>query len=150
MLRDFSAVSEFGQEALVWIKAASLAIEILAVAIIITATVYTLGRYLYRNVLQRGAGDWHHELQHGLARSLLVGLEVLVAADVVRTVALELTFESVAVLGLLVLIRTFLGWALIVELQGRWPWQPAPAARAEQGLPQHTPPPLSEPARDPR
>jgi uncharacterized membrane protein len=47
----------------------------------------------------------------------------LVAADIVRTVALEATLESVAVLGLLVLIRTFLSWALVVEVEGRWPWQ---------------------------
>ena len=52
-----------------------------------------------------------------------MGLEILVAADVVRTVALEATFESVVVLGLLVLIRTFLSWALVVEIEGRWPWQ---------------------------
>jgi uncharacterized membrane protein len=54
---------------------------------------------------------------------LLLGLEILVAADIVRTVALEATLESVAVLGLLVLIRTFLSWALVVEIEGRWPWQ---------------------------
>jgi uncharacterized membrane protein len=62
-------------------------------------------------------------LKQSLGRSLLLGLEILVAADVVRTVALEATLESVAVLGLLVLIRTFLSWALVVEIEGRWPWQ---------------------------
>jgi len=50
-------------------------------------------------------------------------LEVLVAADVVRTVALEATLESIAVLGLLVFIRTFLSWSLVVEVEGHWPWQ---------------------------
>ena len=54
---------------------------------------------------------------------MLLGLEILVAADIVRTVALEATLESVAILGLLVLIRTFLSWALAVETEGRWPWQ---------------------------
>lgn len=141
MLSNLLAASGFGQAAMSWIKAASLVIEVLAVVIIISATLFTLGRYLLRALLQRGQGDPHHELQHGLARSLLVGLEVLVAADVVRTVAMELTFESVAVLGLLVLIRTFLGWALIVELQGRWPWQPAPAAATEQSVHPPTYPP---------
>jgi len=52
-----------------------------------------------------------------------LGLEILVAADIVRTVALEATLQSVAVLGILVLIRTFLSWALVVEIEGRWPWQ---------------------------
>jgi uncharacterized membrane protein len=54
---------------------------------------------------------------------LLIGLEVLVAADIVRTVALDPTLESVAVLGLLVLIRTFLSWSVVVEIDHRWPWQ---------------------------
>jgi uncharacterized membrane protein len=58
-----------------------------------------------------------------LGRSLLLGLEFLVAADVVRTVALEPTLSNVAVLGLLVLVRTFLSWTLTVEIEGRWPWQ---------------------------
>lgn len=54
----------------------------------------------------------------------MLGLEILVAADIVRTVALEATLESVIILGLLVLIRTFLSWALVVEIEGHWPWQP--------------------------
>lgn len=60
-----------------------------------------------------------------LGQWLLMGLELLVAADVIRTVALDLTLERVAGLGLLVLVRTFLSWALVVEMEGRWPWQPA-------------------------
>lgn len=58
-----------------------------------------------------------------LGRSLLLGLELLVAADIVRTVTLQLRLESLASLGLLVVIRTFLSWALEVEIEGRWPWQ---------------------------
>jgi hypothetical protein len=57
-----------------------------------------------------------------MGRSLLLGLEFLVAGDVVRTVALEPTLTNVGVLGLLVLIRTFLGWSLAIEIEGRWPW----------------------------
>ena len=60
-----------------------------------------------------------------MGKSLLLGLEILVAADVVRTVALDATLNSVAVLGLLVLIRTFLSWSLVVEIEGRWPWTQA-------------------------
>ena len=65
----------------------------------------------------------YKQLKVRLGRALLLGLEILVAADIVRTVALEATMQSVAVLGLLVLIRTFLSWALVVEIEGRWPWQ---------------------------
>jgi hypothetical protein len=58
-----------------------------------------------------------------MGRSLLLGLEFLVAGDVVRTVALDATLNNVEVLGLLVLIRTFLAWSLAVEMERRWPWQ---------------------------
>lgn len=56
-------------------------------------------------------------------RSVLLGLEALVAADIIRTVAVEPTLDNLYVLGLLVLIRTFLSWSLEVEIDGRWPWQ---------------------------
>ncbi|HMD01787.1 MAG TPA: DUF1622 domain-containing protein, partial [Candidatus Baltobacteraceae bacterium] len=58
-----------------------------------------------------------------LAKGLLLGLELLVAADVVRTVALEPTLNNVAILGLLVVVRTFLSWSMAVEMDGCWPWQ---------------------------
>lgn len=60
-----------------------------------------------------------------LGRSILVGLELLVAADIIRTVAVEPTLQSVLVLGLIVVIRTFLSMSLQVEIEGRWPWQRA-------------------------
>jgi len=65
----------------------------------------------------------YENYKHQLGKTLLLGLEFLVAADVVRTVALEPTLTNVAVLGLLVVIRTFLSWSLTVEIEGRWPWQ---------------------------
>ncbi len=58
-----------------------------------------------------------------MAKALLLGLEILVAADIILTVALEATLESVLILGLLVVIRTFLSWSLVVEIERRWPWQ---------------------------
>ena len=60
-----------------------------------------------------------------LGNSLLIGLEILVAADIIRTVALEPSLENVAILGILVLVRTFLSWSLVVEIEGRWPWRAA-------------------------
>jgi uncharacterized membrane protein len=53
----------------------------------------------------------------------LLGLEVLIAGDIVRTVALEPTVANLIVLGLLVVIRTALSWSLVVEIEGAWPWQ---------------------------
>jgi uncharacterized membrane protein len=124
MLRSLIASSSAGSDILAWIEIAALAIEILAVGIIVVATLYATVRFLVQALLRREKNGLYQQLKQSLGRSLLLGLEILVAADVVRTVALEATFESVAVLGLLVLIRTFLSWALVVEIEGRWPWQP--------------------------
>ena len=73
----------------------------------------------------------HRRLDQGLydqykihiGRSLLLGLEVLVAADIVKTIAIELTFTSLGLLAGLVVVRTFLSWTLVLEIEGRWPWQ---------------------------
>ena len=106
-----------------WIEVAALIIEVLAVAIILISIVYALFHYSFKKVFGDAGGDSYSSLKVMLGRSLMLGLEILVAADVVRTVALDATLESVAVLGLLVLIRTFLSWSLVVEIEGRWPWQ---------------------------
>ncbi|MFD4352032.1 DUF1622 domain-containing protein [Nocardia sp. NPDC058518] len=61
--------------------------------------------------------------RRGLGRAILLGLEFLVAADIIRTVAISPTFTSVGVLALIVLVRTFLSYSLELELTGQWPWQ---------------------------
>lgn len=58
-----------------------------------------------------------------MSRWLLLGLELLIAADVITTVTLNLELQSVLALGILVLIRTFLAWSITMENEGRWPWQ---------------------------
>lgn len=65
----------------------------------------------------------YHELRANLGRAILLGLEFLVAADIIGTVAIEPTFRSLGVLGIIVAIRTFLSFSLEVEISGRWPWQ---------------------------
>ena len=62
-------------------------------------------------------------MQVRLGRALLLGLELLVAADIIRTVALEPTLPNVMILAVLVVVRTFLSWSLIVEMEGHWPWK---------------------------
>ena len=79
-----------------------------------------------------GASGAYLAVRSTFGRSILLGLEVLVAGDIIRTVALQPTLENLAVLGLLVLIRTFLAWSLEVEIDGRWPWK---RAQAEAGSP---------------
>lgn len=123
MLRSLIGASDFGSTALEWIEVASLVIEIVAVAIVAIGIFYAMGKYLLRAGTRHQRDTWYHDLKVSLGRSVLLGLEVLVAADIVRTVALDWSFESVAVLGLLVLIRTILSWTLLVEIEGRWPWQ---------------------------
>jgi hypothetical protein len=81
-----------------------------------------------------------------IGRSLLLGLEVLVAADIVKTIALELTLTSLGVLAGLVLVRTFLSWTLVLEIEGRWPWQ-REAPHANGPMPVALRSPRSEAAR---
>jgi uncharacterized membrane protein len=64
----------------------------------------------------------YDEYKISIGRSLLLGLEVLVAADIVKTIAIELTFTSLGLLAGLVVVRTFLSWTLVLEIEGRWPW----------------------------
>ena len=123
--------STVGQRILEWIEYAALVIEILAVVIIVAAIFLAMGQYVVRAVIRPEHEELYQQLKVRLGRALLLGLEILVAADIVRTVALEATLQSVAVLGLLVLIRTFLSWALVVEIEGRWPWQGA--GEADEG-----------------
>lgn len=63
-----------------------------------------------------------------IAGGLLMGLDLLIAADVIKTVTVEPTLENIVSLGLLVLVRTFLSWSLILEVSGRWPWQRRPSS----------------------
>ena len=65
----------------------------------------------------------YKQFRQDLGRGILLGLEFLVAADIIRTVAVTPTLESVLVLGLIVVIRTFLSLALQMEVEGRLPWQ---------------------------
>jgi uncharacterized membrane protein len=107
-----------------WIKTISLWIEYLAVAIIVGMVAYSTARYFLSLITKRHAqGANYLEYKHTLGRALLLGLEILVAADVIRTVALEPTWNNIAALGLLVVVRIFLSWSLVVEIDGHWPWR---------------------------
>jgi uncharacterized membrane protein len=98
-------------------------IEMFAVAIIMIAIVHGTIRYLIR--VNQQMSDAYQRLKAQLGKALLLGLEFLVAADIVRTVALEPNLQNVIILGLLVIIRTFLSWSLVVEIEGRWAWRGA-------------------------
>ena len=91
-------------------------------AIVIGAVVATLA--FARDLAAKAVlDDAYRRYRVGLGRSILLGLEFLVAADIVRTVALPPTLNSVAILAALVAVRTFLSWSLVVEMEGHWPWR---------------------------
>jgi uncharacterized membrane protein len=101
------------------VEMAVLIVEVLAVLVILVAIIFGIVRYVF-HFLSRAPESYEH-YRGQLGKSLLLGLQLLVAADVVRTVILQPTLESVVVLGLLVLVRTFLSWSTVVEIEGRWP-----------------------------
>jgi uncharacterized membrane protein len=108
-----------------WIERGAFAVESLAILLIIGCSVLATLDWLYRVVIARQPRiEEYNRYRHRLARSLLLGLELLVAADIIRTVALEATLVTIAQLGFLVVVRTFLSWSIVVEIEGRWPWQP--------------------------
>ena len=116
------------------IEFVALGIELLAVGIIVVAIVVASADYFGLTGRERKTTYTRYKQRLGLA--LLLGLEILVAADIIRTVALEPSLTNVGVLALLVVIRTFLSWSLVVEIEHRWPWQPERSgdSNAEPGL----------------
>lgn len=104
------------------IETVGLIIDIVGVTIIVIGALIATGAF----ALQARSGalvDAYRIYRISLGRAILLGLEFLVAGDIIRTVAISPSFESVGVLGLIVLVRTFLSFSLEVELEGRWPWQ---------------------------
>ena len=100
-------------------------IDVAGVAVIALGGVVALGVALGR--LLHRSGDAYFLFREEFGRAILLGLELLVAADIIRTVAITPTKESVTVLAGIVLIRTFLSFSLEVEMTGRWPWRQDPS-----------------------
>ena len=94
-------------------------IEIFGVLVIVSGIAWSTILFVRRR--QRETHYDSYKIRIG--RSLLLGLEVLVAADIVKTIALQLTFVSLGLLAGLVLVRTFLSWTLVLEIEGCWPWR---------------------------
>ena len=106
-----------------WVAYAATGIEVLAVVIIVVVIVFATVSYSIKILARQVDKTTYTDVRHRVGRALLLGLEILVAADISRTVVLEPTLANVLVLGLLVLIRTFLSWSLVLEIEERWPWQ---------------------------
>jgi uncharacterized membrane protein len=99
------------------------AFEWIGVAIIVVAFVMSVASAGRRLAAGSPPNDVYRAGRAFFGRGILLALEALVAADLIRTVAVQPTLENVAVLGLIVLVRTFLSFALDAEVDGRLPWQ---------------------------
>ena len=99
-------------------------IELAGVAIIAGGAAVTLVLFVAR-IVRAGSDrlDAFNRFRSGFGRAILLGLEFLVAADIINTITVEMTLESVTSLAVIVLVRTLLSFSLEVEIEGRWPWQ---------------------------
>ena len=98
-------------------------VEAVGAAIMIIGGLGALVQFAQRVVRGRAAAGAYETLRRDLGRCILLGLEVLIVADIVRTIIVDPTFESVAVLGAIVVIRIVLSFSLEVEIDGAWPWR---------------------------
>ena len=98
-------------------------IEALGIGIITVLALYVIIFAIYQQFTGVASEEIFRQTRQRLGRIILLGLEFLVAADIIYTVAVELTFATVVVLAIIVVIRTFLSFTLDLELTGRWPWQ---------------------------
>jgi uncharacterized membrane protein len=106
-------------EIMVWV---SRGFEIAGVAVLMLG--FAVGAVRSLAAWLRGSAEGAYDMvRRYFGRSILLGIEILVAADLIRTVAVDPTMENVLVLGLIVLIRTFLSFSLEVEMDGIWPWR---------------------------
>jgi uncharacterized membrane protein len=104
-------------------KIAVIAFEAAAVVVMLIGSILFIGRFISGILRATERHKAYREFRQGFGRTLLLALDLLVAADIIMTVTLDLSFEALGMLGLLVLIRTFLHFILELEITGRWPWQ---------------------------
>ena len=112
-------------------RLSSLVLEALSFAVILLAVAIATALFLWR-VRRDGFVAHYRDYRANLGRGILIGLELLIAADILKSVVIDPTLESMLVLGGIVLIRTFLSISLDVEINGHWPWETTRLAQAER------------------
>jgi uncharacterized membrane protein len=124
-------MNEFSLKAIIdpWMHVIASCFEAAGVAIIVTGAVVASGIFLVGGFGRVGWPAAFRLYRANLGRAILLGLELLVAADIIGTVAVTPSFSNLGILAAIVLIRTFLSVALEVEIEGRWPWQRAAAEK---------------------
>jgi uncharacterized membrane protein len=100
-------------------------LELVGVAIIIGGIILAACAFVVTGLRGQGWRLAYEQFRSDLGRGILLGLELLVGADIISTITAPLTFESVGLLAGIVLIRTFLSFSLETEIEGGWPWQRA-------------------------
>ena len=103
--------------------AAGHAVELVGVVVLVAGAAVACGAFLLKLVRGISFGDAYQDLRVDLGRAILLGLEFLVIADIIGTVAVEPTLQNLGVLAVIVAIRTLLSFALELEVSGHWPWQ---------------------------
>lgn len=104
---------------------AGRAVEAIGIVVLMAGAVLASVAFAVRLVRGEPFRDAYHRLRADLGRAILLGLEFLVIADIIGTVAVEPTLQNLGVLAVIVAIRTLLSFALELEVSGRWPWQRA-------------------------
>lgn len=105
----------------IYIDYVATILEILGILAIFLGTIFEIGKFAF--LIKSKHSVRYIELRQAIGKSILLGLEILIAADIIATVVADPTLKSVSILGLIVLIRTFLSLSLQVELDGKFPWQ---------------------------
>ena len=105
------------------ISIAGYAIEAVGVLVVVIGSCLSTVVFM-RTFRKLAEGVAYRTFQRQLGRSIILGLEFLIAGDIIRTVVVDATLENIAALGLIILIRSFLSITLHLEVEGRWPWQP--------------------------
>ncbi len=120
------------EQVLTYLEQAGAVISLFAVLVIIAGFALAVGRYALRysrKTLQQNFNQFKIEL----GSALTLGLEILILGDVIETITVKPTFQSLSVLAFLVVIRTIVSWTLILEIEGHWPWQSSAENNGEEG-----------------
>jgi uncharacterized membrane protein len=115
------------------VAAAARVVELAGVVVLLFGALLATGAFARRLVRRIGFQDAYHALRADLGRAILLGLELLVIADIIGTVAIEPTLQNLGVLAVIVAIRTCLSFALELEVSGHWPWQRVQATDQHSG-----------------
>ena len=119
-----------------WVELVGKVVDGVGVGVVVLGIAAASAIFVSRTVRRDAWPQAYRAYREGLGRAILLGLELLVAADIIRTVAVSPSFRGAGVLAIIVLIRTFLSATLEVEIEGRWPWQQRARSAAPSSPPE--------------